>query len=161
VLKSAPVLAVSATLGIGALAGSADAYLSASSSGSVRAGVGSLKPVVVERATAVPGQLFPGQSSELSLRIKNPNRVTLRLVGVSQGGGGTAVAVVPATASCTGASAGVSIAPMVAGGLTGHILVARGITTVVVPTGVAMSITSPSSCQTKAFHIRVVVAVRS
>lgn len=160
VVKAAPLVALGTTLIIGTLAGSADAYLSRSSSGSARAGVLALKPVVVERAAVIPGDLFPGQRSGLSLRIKNPNHVALRLVGVSQRDGSTAVSVVPASTSCSGSRAGVSVSSMVASGLTGYSLSPTGITTVVLPTGEVMSTATPSGCQTRAFHIKVTVAVR-
>lgn len=155
-----PLLVGALVLSCGAFAGTAYAYLSASGSGTGQASVASLQPVVVEQASLTPGALFPGQRAGLSLTLKNPNARTLTLVGVSEVG--KAVTVTPATTGCTGATAGVSVAPTVASGLSFSLKASTtttGVTTLTIPTGAAMATSSPSACQTKSFHIKVKVAV--
>jgi hypothetical protein len=158
-----PFLVVVLTVDLGFLAGSAYAYLSATGTGSGHATI-KAQPVVVEQATVAPGLLFPGQEAGLSLKLTNPNHFALKLVGVSEAVG-TTVAVVPATASCTGSSAGVSVATTVSSGLGGYTIKAHttttGVTNLTVATGAAMTTSSPSACQTKSFHIKVTVTVRS
>jgi len=110
----------------------------------------------------VPGSLFPGQMAGLSLEIKNPNDRSLTLLGVSEVG--TTVSVTPATAGCTGTAAGVSVAATAATGLNLPLKASTtttGVTTLVIPTGATMSESSPNACQSKSFHIKVSVKVRS
>ena len=156
-----PLLIAALVLSCGAFAGTAYAYLSASGSGTGEASVAALQPVVVEQASVTPGALFPGERAGLSLTLKNPNDRTLTLVGVSEVG---PVTVTPSTAGCTGATAGVSVAPTVASGLSLPLkasTITTGVTTLAIPTGAAMTTSSASACQTKSFHIEVAVTVRS
>lgn len=148
---------------LGLFGGTAYAYFSASGSGTGHATVASLDPVVVEQATAAPGDLYPGEKAPLSLRITNPNDVALTLVGVSEAGTGTTVTVTPATPSCTGSTGLVGVTSTVATGLSSYTIKAhaKGPTTLVVATGATMGTASPNACQTKSFHIKVTVTVRT
>ena len=162
-----PVTVAFSAVAIGVFGGTAYAFFSATGSGTGQATVAKLTPVQVEQATVVPGTLFPGQKAGLSLKLKNPNDRSLTLVGVSEARAGTTVTVTPPTASlsCTGATATVSIPLTVASGLTGYTLnantTATGVTTLTIPTGASMGKGSPTACQSKSFHIKVSVRVRS
>jgi len=160
-MRLVPLLVAVLVLDLGSSAGTAYAYFSASGTGSGHAKVSALQPVVVEQATVAPGFLFPGGKAGLSLKLTNPNHSALKLVGVSEVG--TTVTVTPATTSCTGMSAGVSVPSTVASGLTSYTIKPHttGVTTLTVATGATMTTASPSVCQTKAFHIKVTVTVRS
>lgn len=157
------LLVTALVLNLGLLGGTAYAYFLASGSGTGQASVAALSPVLVEHATVVPGALFPGGTAGLSLKLKNPNAVPLTLVGVSEVG--TTVTVTPATTiGCTGATAGVSVSAAVASGLSDTLrasTTATGVTTLTIPTGATMSTSSASACQTKSFHIKVTVTVRT
>lgn len=161
-LHLVPALLAAVTLLVGLLGGTAYAFLATSGSGSGQGSVGTLTPVVVEQATVTPGLLFPGGKAGLSLEIENPNDRPLTLVGVSEVG--TTVTVTPATTGCTGATAGVSVSSAVASGLSDTLkshATSTGVTALTIPTGATMSTTSPSACQSKSFHIKVTVTVRS
>lgn len=166
-LRLVPVAVAAVTLVVGLLGGTAYAFFTATGTGSGSGSVGSLLPVQVEQATVVPGTLFPGQKAGLSLKLYNPNDRSLTLVGVSEAGTGTTVTVTPPTASlsCTGTNATVSIPTTVANGLTGYTLNAKttatGVTSLTIATGAAMGTASPNACQSKSFHIKVSVKVRS
>lgn len=161
-LRLVPSLVAALTLALGVLGGTAYAYFSSTGTGSGQASVGKLAPVIVEQASTTPGSLFPGGKAGLSLRVKNPNDRSLTLVGVAEVG--TTVTVTPATASCTGTSAGVSVSGAVASGLSYTLeasTTTTGVTALVIPTGAQMSTASPSACQNKSFHIKMTVTVHS
>jgi hypothetical protein len=168
-LRLVPAAIAAVTLIVGLAGGSAYAYFSATGTGSGSGSAGSLLPVVVEQATVVPGALFPGGTAGLSLKLYNPNNRNLTLVGVKEAATGTTVTVTPATSSattsCTGTTATVSIPTTVASGLSGYTLNAKttstGVTSLTIATGAAMGTASANACQSKSFHIKVAVKVRT
>lgn len=160
-LRLVPVMVAAVTLLLGLLGGTAYAYFTASGSGTGHGSVGTLQPVQVEAASVTPGFLFPGGQAGLSLTLHNPNDRTLTLVGVSEVG---TVIVTPPTTGCMGANAGVSVSSAIASGLDDSLnasTTTTGVTTLVIPTGVVMGTTSPNACQSKSFHIKVAVKVRT
>ena len=149
-----PALVVALTLVLGAFAGTAYAYFSATGSGTGKARVGAITAVTVLPATGSPStSLFPGQSATLRLTLNNPNPVTLIVTGISQDG---AVGVT-GTAACTQANAGVSVPTEISLGIT----LAPGTHSFTIPTGAQMATASASACQGASFHIPVTVTVKT
>jgi predicted ribosomally synthesized peptide with SipW-like signal peptide len=165
-----PVVAAAAlVLGLGG--GTAFAYFSSTGYGTGSVTVGSLS-VTVEQATVTPtSHLFPGGKGGLSLKITNPNSSALTLTGVSQDGPVIVTGAASACTSDTGTWPGitlgtsgvkVSTTSTVGTGLSKTINAGPNVvTTVTVPTGATMSVTSTAACQTKTFHVKVTVTVKS
>jgi hypothetical protein len=162
-LRLVPFAVAVVTLFIGLLGGTAYALFTASGSGTSQVGVGTLKPVVVEHATAtVSTVLFPGATGTLELSLTNPNTRTLMLIGVTQDG---PVAVTGGGPGCTSGTAttpgtsGVSVVSSLATGLSDTL--PPGHSTLTFPNGAQMTASSSSTCQGASFHIPVAVKVRT
>ena len=153
-MRLVPVLLASLTLALGAFAGTAYAYFSATGSGTGRAKVGAITAVTVLPATGSPTtSLFPGQPATLRLTLRNPNPVTLIVTGISQHG----TVGITGTAACTEANAGVSVPTEISLGIT----LAPGTHSFTIPTGAQMATASASACQGASFHIPVTVTVKT
>lgn len=165
-LRLMPVVVAGATLGIGACAGTAYAYFSATGTGSGQTGVGKLLPVSVEQTTAtVTSPLYPGGTGTLMLTLTNPNAFSVTVVGVVQDGPVTVTGGGSACTSGTGATpgtSGVAVASAAATGLDLSVAAGPSVsTTVTIASGSTMSTTSNTTCQGASFHIPVTVTARS
>jgi hypothetical protein len=139
-------------LGIGALVGSAYAYVTASGSGTGTGKLGSIQAIVVEHATGTPStNLFPGDDAGLSLTLTNPNTVTVTVTGIAQHG----TATVSGGTGCTKTNAAVTVRTLSNLSLT----LANGTHTITVATGAAMGTGSFTGCQSATFHFPVTVTV--
>ncbi len=163
-LRATPILLVAAALGAGASAGTAYAYFGTTGSGAGQAHTGTLLPLVVEHASGtVATKLFPGGAGTLVLEVTNPNASAVTIVGVAQDGLVTVVGGGPGCTSGTAGTPGTSDVAVTGNVVTGLSLpVARGPsvhTTLVVPDGATMSMSSNTTCQGASFHIPVSVTV--
>lgn len=152
-----PLLTGALVLALGAFAGTAYAYFSATATGTGDAHVGTLVPVGAQ--ATVSTTLYPGTKGTLHLALTNSNSFAVTVLGVSQDG--------PVTVSGggPGCTSGITTTP----GTSGVTVPMQTLTLTLTPgphsftvaTGVTMSITSNTTCQGATFHIPVTVTVKS
>jgi predicted extracellular nuclease len=147
------VVAVVAAL----VATGAFASWSVSTSGSAYSKAGSATALVLSDASAsTTGDLYPGGSGALKLKVANPNSFPVRITAVSLTSGGT---ITSTSASCDSAGNGVSLTNQ--SGLTLDLAANASATVFSISGAVQMSGSSPNACQGAVFTIPVDVTATS
>jgi predicted ribosomally synthesized peptide with SipW-like signal peptide len=144
--------AVGLVAGLGA--GTAYAYFTSTGRGTGPAATGTLQTVTVAAATAAPGTaLLPGGTSDVTLKVTNPNSYAVTLVGVTGTGG---------TITADGGHPGCTTTGVTFTGQTGlnTTIPASSTTTIDLPGAASMSQASSAGCQGATFSIPVTIAVQ-
>ncbi len=138
-------------------AGAAIAAWSTSTSGDGYAKAATASALTLSDASAsTSGDLYPGGSGDLKLKVANPNDFPVRITAVSLTSGGTITSNV---AACNTGGSGVSLTNQ--SGLTLDLAANAAATVLTVPGAVQMSSTSHNSCQGAVFTIPVDVTAAS
>lgn len=137
-------------LGLGG--GAAYAYFTSSGAGSGTANTGEPLDVHVVITTAVPANtLIPGGTSDLVVRLDNPNAYDVHIEAVTSNGSGPNPG-----GGCTAGNSGVSVPTQT--GLS--IAVPPGQHDITIPNGATMSSSSDTSCQGKQLDLPVTLTVQ-
>jgi hypothetical protein len=134
---------------LGTTGGAAYAYWKTSGTGSASASTGSMAAVTVVAFTggdAPTTALLPGGSSDVVLRVNNPNAYAVTLKAVSLNGSITAVGGI-GTCTTTGVSTTFPSSPSIAVATGSHLIDLTG--------AASMSLTSQNGCQGAVFHIPI------
>ncbi len=156
-IRRGPVASFLASVAVAcslALGGVAYAWLSSSASAAVTATTAGLSAVTVSALSggdAPLGQLQPGGTADVVLRVTNPNAYPVTLVGVTANGTVTSSGGI---GSCT--TTGVAL---VAQSGLNVAITASGTTLVDLPGAASMSESSSSGCQGATFAIPVAITV--
>ena len=130
---------------------------STSTSGSGYSKAGTASALVLSDASAsTSGDLYPGASGDLKLKVANPNSFAVRITGVSLTSGGTITSNV---AACNTGGTGVSFTAQ--SGLSIDLAANATAAVYTIPGSVQMSNSSHNSCQGAVFTIPVDVTAAS
>jgi hypothetical protein len=134
---------------LGTTAGAAFAYARTFGTGSASASTGSMAAVSIVAFTggdAPTTSLLPGGSSDVVLRVSNPNAYGVTLTAISLNGTITAVGGI-GTCTTTGVSTTFPSSPSIAAATGSHLIDLTG--------AASMSLASQSGCQGAVFHIPI------
>ena len=155
-IRRRTLLAIVALVMLGA-AGIAISAWSTSSSGSAYSKATTASAIVLSDASAsTSGDLYPGGSGDLKLKVANPNSFPVRITAVSLTSGGSITSNV---AACNTGGTGVTLTNQ--SGLTLDLVANAAATVLTVPGAVQMSSSSNTNCQGAVFTIPVDVTAAS
>lgn len=155
-LKKKPLVAVG-TIAAAVLAGGAIAAWSTSTSGNASAKAATASALTLADASgSTTGDLYPGGSGALKLKLSNPNNFPVRITAVTLTSGGS---ITSSSAACNTAGHGVTFANQT--GLTVDLAANASNEVVTLAGSVQMSTTSANACQGVTFTIPVDITAAS